>query len=390
MDYTSIASKGHNFKSGCAAVIFGIILFIGSFVLLWMNETNYVKNIKMAKFIKDNVVSVSSNSKENNNKLVHYSGKITTNEILADEYIKVNTPALDRKVEMYQWEEKKYTSGSGSSKRREYKYRKIWSEHPISSTNFHRSGHDNPPMPVRSESFRAANSQIGVFSADIAVTDAIKPVQELPMNKSFLNSDINVKYKLREAGLYLPSPYVKEYSSDYTPGVQIGDIKITYRYIPVNTTVSVIAGQINNKLTSFDTAKYNIVLAETGTVSASGMIQHFEDKQTMQVWKIRLIGIVLMFIGIMLLVSPITAILSFIPLFGDISKHAVGLLAAVISVCLSIITIAVSWIAVRPEIAIPVVIAAAGGIFFYLTSGGGGSKNIPPASKNPQQPMPPV
>ena len=61
------------------------------------------------------------------------------------------------------------------------------------------------------------------------------------MNKSFLNSDINVKYKLREAGLYLPSPYVKEYSSDYTPGVQIGDIKITYRYIPVNTTVSFIS-----------------------------------------------------------------------------------------------------------------------------------------------------
>ena len=188
MDYTSIVSKGHNFKSGCAVVIFGIILFIGSFVLLWMNEANYVKNIKMAKFIKDNVVSVSSNSPENNNKLVHYSGKITTNEILADEYIKVNTPALDRKVEMYQWKENKYTSGSGSSKRREYRYQKVWSEHPISSTNFHRSGHDNPPMPVRSESFRAANSQIGVFSADIAVTDAIKPVQELPMNKSFLNS----------------------------------------------------------------------------------------------------------------------------------------------------------------------------------------------------------
>ncbi len=378
MDVANIANSTNNVKMGCGAVIFGFVAFILSFFILFLNEANYVKNIRKANFIKSNVVSVNSYDAINNNKLVHFSGNITTNAVLGDNYVRVNTPVLDRTVKMYQWEERSHKSSSGHST--SYRYEKVWSEHEINSAHFRRSGHDNPPMPLKSKDFIANSAKIGDFTIDRTVLNVINPVQDLYLN------NLKGRYSIEDGTvIFIPNRRTNN---------GIGDLKISYKYVPVNTQVSVIAQQMNDTLTAFSTlkgkAKYVIALAETGSVSAETMIKHFEDSNAKHAWMMRGIGLLAMFIGLLCLASPITTLLSFIPIFGYLGNKTIALLAIIVSICLSAITIAVAWIAVRPEIAIPVVIAAAGAIFFYLTSGGGGSKNIPPAPINPQQPMPPV
>lgn len=380
MEIQNITNNVNNIKTGCGAVIFGFVAFILSFFILFLNEANYVKNIRKANFIKSNVVSINSYDAANNNKLVHYSGNITTNAVLGDNYVRVNTPVLDRTVKMYQWEEHSHKSSSGHSRSTRYTYKKVWSEHEINSAHFNRSGHDNPPMPLKSKDFIANSAKIGDFTIDRTVLNVINPVQDLYLN------NLKGRYSIEDGTvIFIPNRRTNN---------GIGDLKISYKYVPVNTQVSVIAQQMNDTLTAFSTlkgkAKYVIALAETGSVSAETMIKHFEDSNAKHAWMMRGIGLLAMFIGLLCLASPITTLLSFIPIFGYLGNKTIALLAIIVSICLSAITIAVAWIAVRPEIAIPVVIAAAGGIFFYLTSGGGGSKNIPPAPINPQQPMPPV
>ncbi|MCM1338830.1 MAG: hypothetical protein NC191_04090 [Muribaculaceae bacterium] len=87
------------------AVFAGVILFFISFVLLWWNEGNYVKNIKIASFAKQNVVSVNAKDSQNEGKLVHVSSQMVTDDIINDEFIKLNAIALSRDVEMYQWKQ---------------------------------------------------------------------------------------------------------------------------------------------------------------------------------------------------------------------------------------------------------------------------------------------
>lgn len=344
-----------NRNTGCGAVIIGIVLFIASFFVLWINENNYVNAQRMAKFMTKNVVSITNYSPDNNRKLVHYSGKIKTDEIIADDFIRINTPALDRKVEMYQWEEESHTDSNDNTK---YTYKKIWSERAIDTSRFHNSGYYNPPMNYNSNKYRAQSATIGEFTANSTVINSLRPQIDVTLK----DRPIHYNGKHRFDGsfvLYLTTG--NSYSNN------IGDYKISYKYIPVNTTVSVIATQNAKNLTEFVNSKFKIVLTYPGSYSAAEMIKMYEDEKAQEAMTWRIIGIVMMIIGLLIVISPITTILSFIPVFGDIGNRAIAGLAFGLGLILSISTIAIAWISVRPEFSIPILILAACAVWFILT-----------------------
>lgn len=344
-----------NLKSGCIGAGFGLICFIASFFVLFINEANYVKNINMAQFMKKNVVSVSTLSQENNGKLIHYTGVIKTNDIYSDEYIRINTPAIDRKVEMLQWQEIVRKDPNTDAKK--YTYEKEWSEREISS-EFFRNGNNekykNPPMQIKSKKFRANEAELGEFTLGRELVRKLRPEQDVILNQ------LSQKYQINDGSIiYIKNPQRSD---------GIGDLQISYKYIPTNTNISVIAAQSNKSLTVFKNQKHNIALTQTGTYSAKEMISNFEQQKKLAVNIFRILGCILMLIGISILISPITTMLSFIPIIGRIGNNAIGLLVALLTVTLSAITIAVAWISVRPIIAIPVILLAAYGIYYYLTT----------------------
>lgn len=350
MNYTT-----RNRNTGCGAVIIGIVLFIASFFVLWINENNYVNAQRMAKFMAKNVVSITNYSPDNNRKLVHYSAKINTNEIITDDFIRINTPALDRKVEMYQWDE---YSHSSSNNNRTYRYSKVWSERPIDSSRFHRSGHDNPPMNYRSEKYRAQDATIGEFTANPVVIKSLKPQTDVILNGKPIH--FNGSHRLdRSYVLYLPT--INNASNN------LGDYKISYKYIPVNTTVSVIAAQYSKTLNEFISSKFKIALSYPGTYSAEEMIKMYEEEKAQEVMIWRIAGTIMMIVGMLIIINPITTLLSFVPVLGNIGNRALGLLAFILGLILSSSTIALAWVAVRPEFAIPILIIAACALWFILT-----------------------
>ena len=80
--------------------------------MVWMNERKQVRMFKVVQAGRDNVteVQIDSVSDQDNYKLVHASGRCSTNEQVSDERFKItkeDTVKIKRVVEVYQWVEKK-------------------------------------------------------------------------------------------------------------------------------------------------------------------------------------------------------------------------------------------------------------------------------------------
>ena len=338
-----------NTKASFKNVVAGILLFLGSFWLLSWNEGNFVNNQKKAQFISDNVISVNSYSPENDRKLIHYSGKINTTENLSDEYVSINVPVLSRKVEMYQWKERSRTKDG----RRRYSYSKVWSEKQIDSGNFYRSAsYENPVMKLQSQTQYAQNVTIGDFSAGSSLLQNVTPSSQLSL------ASLSRRYNIVNNHIYIPVV------SGQTGNV--GDYRISYTVIPNNSDISVISTQYNKTLSMFKNSKFEISILEPGKYSAEEMVEHFINKNNISTMLFRCLGFGLMFFGLCLFISPVTSVMSFIPIIGEIGSGAVHFAAFIIALVLSAVTIGIAWIAVRPEIAIPAIIAAIAAGYFLL------------------------
>ena len=138
--------------SSIKGIIIGLLLFVIAFPLLWWNEGRAVNTAKKINFAKDNIVlaSAADIDKTNENKLIHISGKATTGETLTDATFGVSVKAIKllRKVDMYQWEEKKESTskkklGGGKKTKTTYTYTKQWTPKLINSSSFKQQSYKN-------------------------------------------------------------------------------------------------------------------------------------------------------------------------------------------------------------------------------------------------------
>jgi hypothetical protein len=92
------------------------------------------------------------------------------------------------------------------------------------------------------------------------------------------------------------------------------------------------------------------------------MIKHEESENATLTWILRLVGFIVMSIGIGLLAGPIVTFADVIPIFGNILGAGVFVVAVGLGFVGSLITIAVAWIAVRPILGVCLLVAAAGAL----------------------------
>jgi hypothetical protein len=109
--FTEVSTKswGSRLLESLKGIIFGFILIIVSIILLWWNEGRAIHTENDLKDGSKNVVHLQSNIPvpENENKLVHLTGEISTTDTLKDPdfNISVKAVALRRNVFIYQWVE---------------------------------------------------------------------------------------------------------------------------------------------------------------------------------------------------------------------------------------------------------------------------------------------
>ena len=133
---TKNISYGSNVKNAFGGMLLGLILFIASFFVLWINEGHSARQIDKANFINKTAIAVSADSvdRTNDNKLISVASKAETKETLSDDEVKIeNALVLNRKVEMYQWVEKQKTEeqrnlNGSTTKTTTYSYEKKWDQ----------------------------------------------------------------------------------------------------------------------------------------------------------------------------------------------------------------------------------------------------------------------
>jgi hypothetical protein len=358
-------SWGDRLTDSFKGIIFGIILFIGAFPLLFWNEERSADRIRTLHEGKSLVVAVASDQVDpsHNGALIHTFGNAISNDILQDQLfgVKENALKLKRTVEMYQWQEKqksktKKNSGGSETTKTTYSYDKIWSEHPINSGEFKKSEeHTNPTMPYASETYSATNITIGAFKLTNHFIEQINKFETYPLsqqNFDAMNSSLKQSFVLSGNSYF--------YGDASNP--QVGAVRISYEIIKP-TDISVIGKQDNNIIQTYYTKNGNINLLEMGNVDAESMFTLAESENTLMTWLVRLGAFVLMWSGLQMVFAPISVLGDIVPLIGSLLGAGTSLVAGIISLVLSLVTMAIAWIVFRPMIGIALLILA-GGFFF--------------------------
>jgi len=346
------------------AIVFGGVLFIASFPLLTWNEGRAIQRAKTLDAGASQVITVSADqpASENQGKLVHFTGTAAADGPVEDPVFGISADALKlrRDVEMFQWKqseksETKQKLGGGEETTTTYSYSKGWSSTLIDSSQFHvPAGHANPDdMPVDSELFVAEAIHVGRFALPESLVGMIENFSPRPVTEAEAKAAVeahSAKIQATTGGAI----FIGADPSD----PQIGDARVQFQE-SLSGPVSIVAGQINDTLEPFAIKGLGTVeLLQTGTFSAVAMFQQEQDSNAFLTWILRLAGFLMMLFGLLLMTSIFSVIASIIPIFGKIVEAGVGLIAIAIALPLSLVTIALSWLAFRPFVAIPILILA--------------------------------
>jgi hypothetical protein len=142
----------------------------------------------------------------------------------------------------------------------------------------------------------------------------------------------------------------------------IGDQRVQFQVVQP-TTVSLFSQQRGDSFSPYATKQgQSLERLEIGSHSAEEMFAHAQSENTLLTWGLRVLGVVLMWLGISLVFRPLVVLADVLPFLGGLVQTGVGLFALMIALPLSLITIAIGWIAHRPVLGISLLVAA--GVIF--------------------------
>ena len=371
---TVITSKSWFSRIGSAVsgIVFGLILFLCSFLLLAWNEGRAIHRAKTLEAGASQVIDVSSDERlsKNEGKLVHLTGTAAAEGPVTDPVFGITDDALKlrRNVEMYQWKqtEKSQTKqklGGGEETTTTYSYAKDWSSSLIDSSRFHTpSGHANPDsMAAESETFVADGIHVGKFDLPDSLVALInnylpRPVTAGEAEKAARKQSADIRAGAGGALFVSQDP----------ANPKVGDLRVKFE-AAASGPVSIVARQVGDSFEPFAIGNIGTIeLLKTGTFSAAAMFQQEKEGNAMLTWILRLVGFVMMLVGILMITNVLSVLASVIPFLGDIVGSGTGLLAIAVALPLTLGTIALAWLAYRPLIGIPLFLAAAGCVVFAI------------------------
>jgi len=347
--------------SSLVGVLIGMILLPCAIFLLSWNEGRAVTAATGLKRGLSSIVEVSADTvnPQNNSKLVYLNGTVSGATPAADPWNKLSATGLvrlQRKVEMYQWLEKETETktnnvGGSQTTQKTYTYSLDWAETPTNSAQFKvPAGHQNPAMPLKSQTFDANPVKIGAFTLekslvqDLTNFEAVETLTQAPAG-----------YRVQGNMLY------KGANPDQPA---LGDVRVTYRAIAAQT-YSIAAQQNNSTLTTYHDTKndYKIALIEPSVVTAQKLFADQASTEKMITWACRIGGFLLLLLGFVLIMGPLTMLVAFLPFLESLVGVGTFLVALGLAIPITLVTITVAWLASRPLIGGGLLIAAAAAVW---------------------------
>jgi hypothetical protein len=129
-----------------------------------------------------------------------------------------------------------------------------------------------------------------------------------------------------------------------------------------------------------ETGKTKLLLYQ-GLLSAEEVVKGEETKAKLLRWALRGGGIVVMFIGFLLFLKPLSVLADVLPFLGNFVGGVSALVAFLLSIAISAMIIAMSWIFFRPVLGIGLFVVVIACLFLIKRKMS--SKNQIPASVPP-------
>jgi hypothetical protein len=347
----SIAGSGEDgplarLADSLVGMALGLALFLGSFALLWWNESSVARDDTGIEEVSRALVRAGevTRAKHISGKLVYLTGRVTTRDTLKDEpYLKgVVALALERHVEMYQWiEERGAAAQRGGRKTHAERYRLGWAEGRIDSSRFRvPQGHANPPLRVDApRPSRVRRAYFGPLDAAEILTH-LTPRDPLDLSKTLLTTEAAGKYELGGNALYLRGARGQD---------ALGDVRLTWK-VARQGSYSVIARVFAGGLAPYmgRDHKPRFFLLQGVRPPEALLGGRSRVASTGLAIVLRLVGFLAMWLGLMLLAGPVSAMLDFLPLIGTLSRLALNAVLFVVAAVLSAATIALAMLVHHP------------------------------------------
>jgi len=354
-------SAGSRLLNSVGAIFIGLAVIIISLIALTCNEARSVKAIRAFDEFGKNLVETGSAQVNpgNNGRLVAIRGSLNFSPVTDPVYqITANSFVIARVVEMYQWQETK--SGGSTDAETTYTYNGVWKSSPISSAGFYDQSYANKGWPAGEPFANRRTYAEDALLGDFYVTP--EQLAYLPVNSSLAvpeSAPLPDNFS-RSAG-YIHSGNLSD--------PKVGDLRISFLASDV-TRASMLGMQQGNAIVSY-TAKNGTRIDRmfAGEKSGADMVEQLQAENAASTWILRIILTILVCIGFSMFFSPVQTLLSIIPklgkFLGKATKKVAQVIGAILGVSLSLLIIALSWIAVRPLIGIPLLLIT-GGLIFYL------------------------
>jgi hypothetical protein len=352
---TSTTSWFERIKNALVGLLVGLLLIPVSAGLLFWNEGRAVQT---AKSLAEGAASVIAADAARidpalEGRLVHVSGPLAVAAPPADRDFGLRAPPgtlrLVRRVEMFQWQEESRTEtrnnlGGSQETVTTYSYRQVWAQDRIDSGRFRQAAnHQNPQPRFASAVLVAPEARIG--ARRLAEPQLRRLGEERPLVPEAAQLSLPANARLLGNQLYLGNDPDRP---------RIGDLRITYA-VAAPEAASVAGRQAGDGFGGFRAPSGDeILLVVPGLVPAADMFRQAEAENAILTWILRAVGAVVMLVGFLLLMAPMSALAAVVPFIASIIGFGSFVIALLATLLLAPTVIAVAWFFYRPLVAIAV------------------------------------
>jgi hypothetical protein len=339
------------------ALLVGVLLFIGAFPVLFVNES------------QENLASVAKKAVEyepslENNTFVYTVGSITATNYAVDELLTKNFIYVSRTVEMYGYQESQETVNSQDR----YRYTPGWLVNPPVTTAWLGTINEQPQniptdynlwisnLPQR-QTTTATDLEINGITLDQNQL-SFSGEQELVLNEADIEND---EFSIQNNYLYFSNQL-----SGTATNPLIGDIRVSFSVIELSDEGLVLGWFNNGQIEAYTTNNNNLIYRYfNGETSIRSVVSLLQSEYELSLWIFRGVGFLMLFVGLLLVLKPLMSVLNVIPFFGDLGNFLLMLMSFGVSLLLTVITIILSLIVQNLLIVMSVSVVLFG-LFFFL------------------------
>ncbi len=334
--FTTVTKKGYGQRlaESVMGVFLGIALFFGSFAVLFSNEGR-----QDLGRIGEDFLPIQHESELGGvlGKGVSFSGEVTTQETLRDSLYLLPGSYLvvERIPEIFAWQEnatthKQEAVGGTETTTTTYTYTTDWVTHQTPTTNFAQPvGHDQGLQQESSE--RKLAERVVMGSRDLSLADVTLPDFQ-PLVLSSENITIPDRAVLAGNMLYLRG------ADPQHP--KVGDERVRFLVLPSAMRGTLFAVPSQTSWEPF--VKNDIRLYRLFSESREGALALMHGEYQHTLWAFRILGFVMMWMGLGLMLGPLPMLLAFFPFAKNLGGAVVFAVTGAVALVLSAITILIS------------------------------------------------